>query len=196
MSQNSNTSKSTDLIQYSSVVKDIKSAIVRCQYKSLSAVNREALSLYFGIGKYVSENTRNGKWGQRAIPAISELLQKEMPRLTGFSPSGIKRMRTFYEEWAKVIIRPLSMGELQSKAIEDSQVDENLLLSEIRQPVSDGFDRSDFVNISFIHHSEILAKTDSVEQRLFYIHQCAVHSWTVAKLKNFFNDNLYDQRAI
>lgn len=188
--------KPTDLILYSSVVKDIKSAIVRCRYKSLSAVNREALSLYFGVGKYVSENTRNGKWGQRAIPAISELLQKEMPGLTGFSPSGIKRMRTFYEEWTKMIIRPSSMGELPSEVKSSFQVDERLLLSEIRLPVSDGFDWSDFVNISFTHHSEILAKTESLEQRKFYIHQCAVHSWTVAKLKIFLKENQFGQRAV
>ena len=61
--------------------------------------NRELLSLYFGVGKYISENSRKGFWGTGAIKVISENLQKEMPGLRGFSESNLKNMRIFYEEW-------------------------------------------------------------------------------------------------
>ena len=32
---------------------------------------------YYGIGKYISENTRKGVWGKNAIEAISEKLPPE-----------------------------------------------------------------------------------------------------------------------
>ena len=58
-------------------------------------------SLYYGIGKYVSENSRNGFWGKGAIETISEQLQKELPGLRGFSAANIKFMRQFYGTWCE-----------------------------------------------------------------------------------------------
>ncbi len=36
---------------------------------------------------------------------------------------------------------------------------------------------SDFLALSFSHHMEILEKTDSVEERAFYIHQAVLNHW-------------------
>ncbi len=71
----------TDLQQ---AVQVIKGAIQRSQARSLQHVNNEVLSLYYGIGQYISENTRHHFWGTRALKTISDQLQKEMPGLTGF----------------------------------------------------------------------------------------------------------------
>lgn len=59
-----------------------------------------AQSEYYGIGKYVSDNTRTGAWGTGAIETISEQLRRELPGLRGFSPASIKKMRIFYEQWS------------------------------------------------------------------------------------------------
>ena len=79
-------------------VNTIKAAILQSQYRAARSVNREQLSLYYSIGKYVSMNSREGKWGTGVIDAISLMLQKELPGLRGFSPSSIKNMRQFYEQ--------------------------------------------------------------------------------------------------
>ena len=52
----------------------------------------------YSIGKYVSNKTRNGAWGTGAIQAICDQLHGELPGLRGFSPSAVKRMRSFYEQ--------------------------------------------------------------------------------------------------
>lgn len=80
-------------------VKAIKTAILESQYRAAKGVNIEQLSLYFGIGRYISQHSRKGFWGTSAIEQISERLQKELPGLRGFSARSIKKMRTFYEEW-------------------------------------------------------------------------------------------------
>ena len=74
---------------YREAVKTIKEAILRSQYHAATSVNKEQLSLYYGIGRYVSENSRTGFWGKGAIEQISSLLQKELPGLRGFSASNI-----------------------------------------------------------------------------------------------------------
>ena len=90
---------------YREAVKTIKEAILRSQYRAATSVNKEQLSLYYGIGRYVSKNSRIGFWGKGAIEQISSLLQKELPGLRGFSTSNIKNMRVFYEEWEPVLNR-------------------------------------------------------------------------------------------
>ena len=82
-----------------SIIDTIKTAILEAQYKAAKAVNAVQLSLYFSIGKYVSEHTRKGYWGTGALEYISEQLQRELPGLRGFSASNLKQMRGFYEEW-------------------------------------------------------------------------------------------------
>lgn len=48
-------------------VDTIKSAIFKSQLSALKKVNADQLSLYYGIGKYVSENSRKGFWGTGAL---------------------------------------------------------------------------------------------------------------------------------
>ncbi|MBO4771676.1 MAG: hypothetical protein J5595_03945, partial [Bacteroidales bacterium] len=62
-------------------VEIIKAAILQSQGRALRAVNKEQLALYYGIGKFVSENSREQKWGTGAIGLISEYLKKELPGL-------------------------------------------------------------------------------------------------------------------
>ena len=86
-------------------VKVIKAAILKSRYIAARLANGEMLKLYFAIGGYVSQNSRNGRWGSGVIDEISRLLQKELPGLRGFSPSNMKNMRIFYEAWSPTEIR-------------------------------------------------------------------------------------------
>ena len=88
-----------DLKKYDDAVKVIKTAILQSQYEAAKSVNEKQLMLYYGIGKYISLNSREGFWGKGAIDAISERLQKELPGLRGFSARNLRYMRMFYEEW-------------------------------------------------------------------------------------------------
>ena len=153
---------------YREAVKTIKEAILRSQYRAATSVNKEQLSLYYGIGRYVSKNSRIGFWGKGAIEQISSLLQKELPGLRGFSTSNIKNMRVFYEEWEPVLNR---------------------------QPLADEFNWSDFLSIGFSHHTEIISKAKTLEARLFYIHECAIRYWSKYTLRDYLKADLYSHRG-
>ena len=101
---------------YTTATEQIKEAILSSQYKAAKQVNAVQLSLYYGVGRYVSQNTRKGVWGTGAIKAISEQLHKELPGLRGFSERNIKNMRAFYEAWQGLDINsPTAVGELEIK---------------------------------------------------------------------------------
>ena len=89
-----------EIINYDKAVETIKTAILQSQYDAACSVNEKQLMLYYGIGKYISLNSRKGFWGKEAIDAISERLDKELPGLKGFSARSRRYMRTFYEEWS------------------------------------------------------------------------------------------------
>ena len=172
---------------YIDAVKNIKAAILRSQYRAAASVNKEQLSLYYGIGRYVSENSRKGFWGKGAIEQISSMLQKELPGLRGFSSRSIKNMRQFYEEWKDVLNRqPLAA---------DLELDEKQLLVETHQPLANKFDWTDFLSIGFSHHIEIIVKVKAVEERLFYIHECAVRYWSKYTLRDYLKADLYHHRG-
>ena len=82
--------------------------------------------LYYGIGKYISMNSREGFWGKGAIDAISERLEKELPGLKGFSARNLRNMRSFYEEWvtldASFSIDQLNLADASAKADEETSL--------------------------------------------------------------------------
>ena len=86
---------------YNQAAEIIKTAILQGQYEALKDENRVQLAVYFGVGKYVSFNSRKGgAWGTGALKAISERLRKILPGLRGFSANSLKNMRKFYEQWS------------------------------------------------------------------------------------------------
>lgn len=105
-------------------------------------------------------------------------------------------MRSFYEEWAPVINRQPMAGENDSlTAVGDSELNEQLLLMEIRQPAADEFDWSDFFAIGFSHHIEIISKAKTLEARQFYIHESATRFWNKYTLRDYLKEDLYGHRG-
>jgi len=151
--------------------------------------NKELLSLYYGIGKYVSENSRNGAWGTSAIETISKKLQQELPGLRGFSAGNIKKMRIFYEQWhEKLEIRALSTHELMT--IVKQEIEIRVLTTHDLKKLPLGF-----LNIGFTHHYEIINKTTSYNERLFYISYCATEFWNVETLRYHLKSKLFSKQG-
>ena len=152
---------------YNIAVQTIKDAILRSQYQAAKLVNREMLSLYYGIGRYISANSREGFWGTGAIRTISERLRKELPGLKGFSESSLKNMRMFYEEWSPVLestdtsssISPIMIGEIETTSLLTPKT--TITIDDLEL----------FVNLSFTHHIRILNGEKDVAKRWKYINR-------------------------
>lgn len=183
-------------------VKVIKVAILQSQYKAAKVVNREQLSLYFGVGRYVSENSRKGFWGTGAIESISEQLQKELPGLRGFGARNLKNMRFFYEEWESWLNSAAVAGELPTAPnclqVSDNMeiVDYSLLTPSIRQPMAAKLEFEEFMSIGFTHHIEIMSKVKDLDERLFYIHQTYLNQWSKYHLRDMLKADLFHHQGL
>ena len=201
----------TDLPENISLaVREIKSAIVKAQSRVAANANAEMLSLYFGIGRYVSYKTQTEKWGTGVIDTISAQLQKEMPGLRGFSARHIRNMRQFYEKWAEDLIWQTPSAKLES----DFKETETLLQASANNDLS-AVDRivwpsptakletsggmtvtiAEFLSISFSHHMEILSGSKPLEERLFYVHEAALRHFNLDQLRDSIKRDDFHHRG-
>ncbi|MCM1223363.1 MAG: PDDEXK nuclease domain-containing protein [Lachnospiraceae bacterium] len=185
--------------RYLEAVKVIKAAILKSQGNAAKYTNKEFLSLYYSIGGYVSDNSREGTWGTGAIEEISARLREELPGLRGFSAGNIKLMRQFFEAWQPVLQVPSALiANVKSiaAAIDLQQTTEaQLEIFGNRLPLATDFNIDDFTGISFTHHMEILHKTKEVAERLFYIQQCARNHWNKYALRERLKQDLYHHQG-
>lgn len=183
-----------EMQRYDDAVTIIKTAILQSQYDAARSVNEKQLMLYFGIGKYISLNSRKGFWGKGAIDAISERLDKELPGLKGFSARNLRNMRKFYEEWSALDhSRDADMNLADASAKTDSsraiQIWQSLL------PNSQGFPSEDFLHIGFSHHILILSKVKDLEERVFYIRHAVAGKLNLEALKESIANDDYHHRG-
>ena len=184
----------TSIQQYKQAVSVIKEAILHSQYRAAKMVTGEELSLNFGIGAYVSNRSRQEKWGTSIIESISEQLRRELPGLRGFSARSIRNMRTFYEYWKQYLIWQPTAAKLQLSINQDN-IEIDCFSLQKWSPVADKINRDEFLGISFSHHLEILQKTKDIQEVLFYIHQTVLHKWDKYDLRNRLKEGLYQKQG-
>ena len=185
------TTKSTEL---TCAVQTIKNAILQSQQRALATINQEQLVLYYGIGRFVSINTRNKNWGKGFIEAVSEQLRKELPGLRGFSAASLRKMRTFYEEWHILSDNSFVETNKLTSNEHNSFVGTNELPI-VQFKIDANFPISAFMNIGFTHHYTIISKVKDVEQRKFYIQFAADTKAKVEDLEQMINDDLYSHQG-
>ena len=171
---------STDLRQ---AVQTIKTAILQSQSRAVRMISGTQLSLYFGVGLYVSANSRKGAWGTGAIDEISQQLRKELPGLRGFSSQNIRNMRQFAEFWQAYLNCSPMASEMSLEALQQEIECDQFSLAKW-SPMASEINRDEFLGISFSHHMEILHKTKNIEEVLFCIHEAVVHQWDKYTLRD------------
>ena len=179
---------------YKNAVRTIKKAILKSQYQAAKHVNREMLSLYYGIGHYISENSREGFWGTGAIKSISEQLRKELPGLRGFSATSLKKMREFYEEWNHVISKSTARTDklIEEKEKTLSSIDTVELIKTIPTATAVELDIDQFLRLSFSHHIEILNGEKDISKRIKYIGLTLSNNWSAKYLRKQIKEKAAD----
>ena len=78
---------------------EILSIISNAQSRALASVNREMITMYWEIGRIVSEKTASDGWGKSTVSSLAAFLQSRLPGASGFSDKNIWRMKQFYETY-------------------------------------------------------------------------------------------------
>ena len=78
---------------------EILSIISKAQSIALASVNREMITMYWEIGRIVSEKAASDGWGKSTVSSLAAFLQSKIPGSSGFSDKNIWRMKQFYETY-------------------------------------------------------------------------------------------------
>ena len=175
---------------YVQAVKAIKQAIQVSRYRVSRHANGESLGLYYGVGKYISEHSRNAAWGTGAIEHISNQLQQEMPGLKGFSAENMRKMRLFYEAWADVFENRSAVSNELGIIPISADIQPFIFRSTVSNEIAMQ-DISCFVSIGFSQHFSIITKAKDLSARWFYIRKSATEFWGVRRLEQALRDDLY-----
>ena len=200
--------KDENIISYKPAAETIKAAILQGQYEAAKGVNRIQLAVYFGIGKYISQNTRKGFWGTGALDAISQILRRELPGLKGYSASSMKNMRKFYENWQ--MLDPdssVATDEFSSASapVDSESTNSTIVIVElqnapidiyqsIRVPETKDFPIEDFFKTPFTHHVRIIEGVKELPARFYYIHKTVEENLPIRALEKLINNDAYGHR--
>lgn len=81
--------------EFSNIVKLIQEA----QGRVRQYTNTALVTLYFDIGKTVSQKVAQGNWGDGTVQQLADYIQVEIPTLKSFNRRGLYRMKQFYETY-------------------------------------------------------------------------------------------------
>jgi hypothetical protein len=80
---------------YDRFVEGIKTRIRTAQIKSALAANAELVLHYWEIGRDILASQKREGWGAKVIDRLAADLQREFPKLSGYSARNLKYMRAF-----------------------------------------------------------------------------------------------------
>lgn len=182
--------------QYNDAVQQIKTAILHSQAKALAGVNQEQLALYYGIGRYISQNSRAGFWGKDAIDTISRQLSAEMPGLRGFSSRNLRNMRTFYEEWSALDSNlAVTTAEIRDENLAVTTAELKGNADHLMSNALSSIPIAAFFSIGFTHHIAILSGAKTIDERKFYIQLCYDQKLTVEGIQKKIAEDAFHRQG-
>lgn len=94
--------------EYLNFKNEITARIRSAQYEALKAVNKEMITLYWEVGKRITEQQTALGWGKSVVENLSRDIQKEFPGIQGFGVRNMWNMALFYTEYqSNEILQPL-----------------------------------------------------------------------------------------
>ena len=194
---------------YRKLLDDMKTDIRAAQIKASLAVNRELVTLHWYIGRTIVERQRTDGWDESAVERFAVDLGRAFPGVAGFSPTNVRRMRTFYLAWSEEILAQLA-PELGKPAIQAQPVpklqDQLILAQAVRelgksaiqsQPVTklgNSILPQVVSELPWGHNIVLLEKLKTPDVRLWYAQQATVNGWSRSMLEHWIESDLYGQR--
>jgi predicted nuclease of restriction endonuclease-like (RecB) superfamily len=173
--------------EYNQWLAELKEKIRNSQLRAGLKVNTELLSLYWELGKAMTDKQANSTWGDKIITQLAADLTAEFNDLEGFSRSNLFNIRKWYQFYATALpIVQQSVGLLFQS---DEQGSDQIVQQAVGQiPAILGI-------IPWGHHIQVVTKSKSIEEALFYVQQTALHSWKRTVLIHQIESALFHRKG-
>lgn len=191
--------------EYIELLSGIKARIQSARIAASRSVNKELILLYWDIGRSIVERQKDEGWGKSVVEQLSRDIQKEFPGTTGYSPRNIWDMRRLYEEYSNPEFLQQAVAELEAQTKKGGFVKNNFdkNIPTLAQPVREIDDESKMeimrrlvAEISWGHNLLILQKTETVQERIYYLLASAFFGWSRSVLLNQIKAQAYERTIL
>ena len=190
---------STDSVQWLS---DLKQRYHQSQIKAVVRINQSMLEFYWSLGRDIVAIKAESKWGSGVLQQLSIDLQQMFPEEKGFSYRNIRYMKQWYLFYYEQVTKWHQAGA----KIDDSNCQQlvgefwqqhvaKLEMSKWHQLGAELEMPSDFALVPWKHHVEIISKSNSLDEALFYINQTIAGNWSRSRLEDEIKSGLYKRQG-
>ena len=195
--------KSHDVIldaEYAEWIAEVKHRYRSAQVKAAVKVNGEKLLFNWQLGRDLVQKKAEERWGAGVVEQVSLDLKREFPNEDGFSTSNLwymKKWYLFYTNHASSEKLQRFVGELQ---LHGSLFVAKLHqaggeLSEEKLHLAGGEFPLPFALVPWRHHVEIITKSRSIDEALFYVGKTIEQGLSRVALINCFKAHLYEHQG-
>lgn len=169
---------------------ELKQRYQRSQIKAAVQVNHSMLEFYWSLGRDIVALKAESQWGSGFFNQLSLDLKKIFPGESGFSVTNLKYMKRWYLFYfEQVTNRQQLIDELGGAKWHE-------LSAEIRQQPIDELAFPDaFALVPWGHHIQVMSKSKSVDEALFYIKQTIANNWSLADLEHEVKTDLFSRHS-
>ena len=184
--------------EYVQWIAELKVRYRSAQSKAAVRVNAEQLMFNWELGRDLVLKKAEQRWGSGVVEQVSLDLQAAFSESKGFSTTNLWYMKQWYTFYSGASERLAQLGrELPQKKLQqlggEFQVvenEKNTILHQTGGEIGIAFP-SVFAYVPWRHHVEIVAKSKSIEEALFYILKTIEGNWSRDTLVNCIKADLY-----
>lgn len=181
----------TDYVHWLS---DLKQRYRQSQIKAVVRINQSMLEFYWSLGRDIVALKAESQWGSGFFDQLSKDLKDAFPNETGFSERNIRYIKKwylfYYKEFTKLqqVVAELENPKLQQVVAKLDGSKWHQVGAELELP-------TDFALVPWGHHIEIISKSQSLDEALFYINQTIAGNWSRSRLEDEIKSGLYRRQG-
>ena len=190
--------------EYAEWIAEVKHRYRSAQVKAAVKVNGEKLLFNWQLGRDLVQKKAEERWGAGVVEQVSLDLKKEFPNEDGFSTSNLWYMKKWYLFYTHHIssekLQRL-VGELQSSINQERIKLQRTVgelvkqsVSETENDTSNGFPLP-FALVPWGQHIEIITRSESLEEALFYMQHVIEKGLSRTALVNSYKAHLYEHQG-
>jgi predicted nuclease of restriction endonuclease-like (RecB) superfamily len=188
-----------EVTNYISLFSEIKVRIREAQVKATLAVNAQMITMYWDIGKMISERQNKEGWGANVIRRLSIDIRNELPELKGFSQRNMEYMLQFAKEYSipQQPVAELEILKNQVNTITQQPVAQlkSQEISILPQPVAKLENQQLLLSIPWGHNLLLIEKIKDIETRFWYMQQTIENGWSREVLGAMIKSNSFERKG-
>ena len=188
--------------EYAEWIAEVKHRYRSAQVKAAVKVNAEKLIFNWLLGRDLVQKKAEERWGAGVVEQVSLDLKREFPDADGFSARNLRYMQQWYLFYS-------TDGPLLQRLVAEMQLSVNQNQIKLQRPVAEIVDLASlkvenneeidfplpFALVPWGQHIEIITRSRSLEEALFYIHRVIDNGLSRPALINCIKANLYEHQG-